>query len=89
MASGPNTNRITRSVAKTPVLTTATACRSALTGVGATMAAGSQLWSGITAFLANPKRNSAKTAESSAGWAATTAAGRMPPGRKSSVPATL
>jgi len=61
MASTPNTNRKTRSVAKTPVFTTATACRSALTGVGATMAAGSQLCSGITAFLARPNRNNANT----------------------------
>ena len=44
-----------------PVFTTATACRSALTGVGATMAAGNQLCMGITAFLAKPNRNRANT----------------------------
>ena len=40
---------------KTPALTTATACSSALTGVGATIAAGSQKCSGITAALPMPK----------------------------------
>jgi hypothetical protein len=62
MASGPNTNRKTRTVANTPAFTTATACKRALTGVGATMAAGSQLCRGMTAFLAKPNRNNAKTA---------------------------
>ena len=38
-----------------PTLTTATACSSALTGVGATMAPGSQLWNGMTPFLAKPR----------------------------------
>lgn len=38
----PKTCRITLITQNTPVLTTATACRSALTGVGATIAAGSQ-----------------------------------------------
>ncbi len=36
----PKTKNITRRTVKTPVLTTATACRRALTGVGATIAAG-------------------------------------------------
>ena len=40
---------------KTPALTTATACRSALTGAGATMAAGSQRWKGMSAALPVPK----------------------------------
>ncbi len=44
---------------KTPALTTATAWRSADTGVGATIAAGSQKCTGITAALAMPKTNSA------------------------------
>ena len=38
----PKTYTVIFSTAKTPALTTATACRRALTGVGATMAAGSQ-----------------------------------------------
>ena len=42
-ASGPNTYNTTRSVQNAPAFTTATACSNALTGVGATMAAGSQL----------------------------------------------
>ena len=41
--SDPKMNSITRNTVKTPVLTTATACNSALTGVGATIAAGNQL----------------------------------------------
>ena len=55
MQSTPKTNRVIRTTAKTPVLTTATACSSALTGVGATIAAGSQPWSGITAHFAKPE----------------------------------
>ncbi len=43
---------------KTPALTTATACSSALTGVGATIAAGSQRCTGMTAALPTPKTNS-------------------------------
>ena len=42
-------------IVKTPAFTTATACSSALTGVGATIAAGSQKCSGITAALPMPK----------------------------------
>ena len=42
-------------VQKTPTLTTATAWSRAETGVGATMAPGSQWWNGMTPFLAKPK----------------------------------
>ena len=47
----------TRTTEKAPTLTTATAWRRALTGVGATMAAGSQECMGMRATLANPNRN--------------------------------
>ena len=43
--------------AKTPLFTTATACKRALTGVGATIAAGSQLWKGIIPALEIPNIN--------------------------------
>ena len=46
-----------RETEKTPALTTATACSRAETGVGATMAEGSQLCSGMMAALARPNRN--------------------------------
>jgi len=42
---------------KTPAFTTATACNSALTGVGATMADGNQRCTGIRAALPMPKQN--------------------------------
>ena len=46
----------------TPAFTTATACKSALTGVGATIAAGSQLCSGMTAaFTPTPTTNKARS----------------------------
>ena len=48
---------ITREMQNTPTFTTATACSRALTGVGATMAEGSQLWNGMMAALAKPKMN--------------------------------
>ena len=51
----PKMKTTTLRMAKTPALTTATACSSALTGVGATIAAGSQKCSGITAALPMPK----------------------------------
>ena len=89
MASGPKTKRKTRSVQKTPVLTTATAWSNALTGVGATMAAGSQLCSGMSAFLANPNRKSAKIIKRRVGCSVICAAGSIPPLRNSRVPATL
>ena len=53
-ASTPKTRTITFKIVKTPAFTTATACNSALTGVGATIAAGSQKCSGITAALPMP-----------------------------------
>ena len=44
-------------MAKAPDLTTATACSSAVTGVGATEAAGSHPWNGkIAALTPNPKK---------------------------------
>ena len=89
MQSAPKTNRVTRTTAKTPVLTTATACSSALTGVGATIAAGSQPWSGIRAHFASPKRKSRKSTDSSPGWAVWTASGNMPPAENSRVPVRL
>ena len=54
--STPITWKTKRRMQKTPILTTATACSSALTGVGATMAAGSQAWKGMMAPLAKPAR---------------------------------
>ena len=42
---------------KTPAFTTATACKRADTGVGATMAAGNHLWIGINAAFPIPKTN--------------------------------
>ena len=46
-----------RMTAKAPVFTTATACSSAVTGVGATPALGSQAENGKTAvFIPNPKK---------------------------------
>ncbi len=56
--SVPNTSSTTRNTVKTPTLTMATACSSALTGTGATMAAGSQAWTGSSAAFAMPNRNS-------------------------------
>ncbi len=69
----------------TPALTTATACSRALTGVGATIAAGSQRWNGISAALPVPK---AYSASSTRVPVSATLPARMPPGRNSSVPAT-
>ena len=51
----PKMSTATFRMVKTPALTTATACSNALTGVGATIAAGSQKCSGITAALPMPK----------------------------------
>ena len=59
MQSTPKTYSMTRAVANTPTLTTATACSRALTGVGATMAPGSQWWSGMMPFLAKPRMQQA------------------------------
>ena len=47
---------MTRTVENTPTFTTATAWSSALTGVGATIAPGSQWCSGMMPFLAKPRR---------------------------------
>ena len=47
---------MTRVVQNTPTVTTATACSRAETGVGATIAPGSQLWKGMMPFLAKPSR---------------------------------
>ena len=55
MVSTPNPESMIRAMEKTPALTTATAWRRAETGVGATMAEGSQLCSGMMAALARPK----------------------------------
>ena len=52
--STPKIETATLRMANTPALTTATACSSALTGVGATIAAGSQGCSGISAALPTP-----------------------------------
>ena len=50
----PKTSTATFRIENTPALTTATACSNALTGVGATIAAGSQKCNGITAALPMP-----------------------------------
>ena len=52
-----------RSTAYTPALTTATACSSAVTGVGAAQARGSQALSGNTAaFTPKPKKHARNAA---------------------------
>jgi hypothetical protein len=82
---GPKTKASTRIMAKTPAFTTATACSRALTGVGATMAAGSQAWRGMTAdFTATPVTNRANRTASVVpdAWS------MNPPGAKSRVPVT-
>jgi hypothetical protein len=53
---------MTLTTLNTPALTTATACSSADTGVGATIAAGSQRWNGINAALPMPNMHSAEQA---------------------------
>ncbi len=50
----PKPESMTRLTENTPALTTATAWSRADTGVGATMAEGSQLWKGMSAALARP-----------------------------------
>ncbi len=50
----PKMYTVTLRMVKTPAYTTATACSKALTGVGATMAAGSQRWKGMMAALPIP-----------------------------------
>ena len=71
---------------KTPALTTATAWSSADTGVGATIAAGSQKCTGMTAALAMPKTNKASSSPRATG---VSLPARMPPAWKSSVPAAM
>ena len=67
---------------KTPAFTTATAWRSPLTGVGATMAEGSQPWSGtMAAFTAKPARRRIKARRANAG--ARVATDGAPPAAKS------
>ncbi len=75
---------MTLTTLKTPAFTTATACSSAETGVGATIAAGSQRWKGISAALPMPYTVSASSAASSL-WPSRP--WRTPPGVKSVVPA--
>ena len=53
----PKLKYVTRMMANTPLLTTATACSSAVTGVGATDASGSHTWNGKTAALTPKPRN--------------------------------
>ncbi len=70
---------------KTPAFTTATAWRSAETGVGATIAAGSQRWKGMTAAFPTPKTKSTRITLSTPLEAVPA---KIPPGRKSTVPAS-
>ena len=73
-----------RITAKAPDLTTATACSRAVTGVGATEAAGSQPWKGkIAALTPKPKKASTKTVSNSFSWPATLSMFKMPPRVKS------
>ena len=53
----PKLKYVTRMMANTPLLTTATACSSAVTGVGATEASGSHAWNGKTAAFTPKPRN--------------------------------
>ncbi len=82
----PKTKNTMRRMEKTPTLTTATPWRKLLTGVGATIAAGSQACIGITAALANPKT---KSTSSTAAVEASMRPDRIPPAVKSSVPARM
>ena len=83
---GPKTKPMTRRTAKTPVLTTATACSRAETGVGAIMAAGSQPCSGMTAALTEPAMIIRMKMNWSTHFGAMSGV-RKPPGLKSTVPA--
>ena len=64
--STPKMYTTTLTTLKTPAFTTATACSSAETGVGATIAAGSQRWNGIKAALAMPNTHRANKPTSAA-----------------------
>ena len=76
---------VTLRMANTPALTTATACSKALTGVGATIAAGNQRWNGIRAALPIPKTNRAYSTPITNGDAVPA---KIPPSRNSPVPAS-
>ena len=71
--------------AKAPALTTATACSRAVTGVGATLAAGSQSWKGKMAALTpkprKPSTNMGRSSSIGAFWSA-----GMPPATKLELP---
>ena len=73
-------------MAKTPAFTTATACSKALTGVGATIAAGNHLCTGMTAAFPMPNTKSASNKPISGSF---NLPARMPPVVKSTVPATV
>src|SRR3972149_11069728 len=75
---------------KTPTFTTATACKRALTGVGATIAAGSHEWKGIIAAFAIPAMNNIKVIVRKVSLTPiAVVAIKMPLSEKSSVPATV
>ena len=82
----PKTKNTIRRMEKTPTLTTATPCRKLLTGVGATIAAGSHPCSGMTAALANPKTSSTSSSDT---VDASAFPARIPPAVKSSVPVSV
>ena len=83
-AAGPRTKPMARAKPKTPALTTATACSSAETGVGATIAEGSQACSGmIPDFVPKPSAMRANTATS---MPSESPAAAKPPGVNVSVP---
>ena len=82
--SGPKRYHISRRIPNTPVFTTATACRSPLTGVGATIALGSHPWRGTSAaFTPSPKKSRMKARRANCGPIA--AMPGLPPGIKSRV----
>src|SRR5690625_1665890 len=66
--STPKTLWITRTMPNTPALTTATACSTALTGAGATIATGNQPCTGTSAALTpRPAISAANPAAAAAG----------------------
>ena len=73
-------------IPKTPAFTTATACNKAETGVGATIAAGSQKWNGTKAALPIPKQKSTNKIANSI---LLKLVGRIPPCENSVDPAKL
>ena len=68
-----------------PAFTTATACSNALTGVGATMAAGSHRWEGMRATFPMPNTYNMRSTPT---IGPVSLPARMPPGANSTVPAT-